>query len=119
MPLLSEMLNMDWLYTLNNQASNWLWSYRELLVTSWMAVLLVLYGGTINRLLKRIVRPYHYLVRMLSFVVLCTFGYGLLAMYGEQLIGYLAQLIARSWFAALVLATYLLLAFLAERKQQA
>ncbi|UAA39059.1 DUF3392 family protein [Paraneptunicella aestuarii] len=110
---------MDWLFSLNSDASNWLWNYRNVLVTSWIAVLLVLYGDNINRLLKRAMQPYHYILRMLSFVLLCSFGYGLLANYGEVAVSKLVGLPDRNWFAGMVISIYFVLGILAERKNQA
>lgn len=110
---------MDLFYSLNNNFSNWLWGYRDLLVTSWIAVLLVLYGDNLNKALKRLMRPYNYFFRILSFVVLCTVGYGLLAIYGEVAANYLLSHAQRSWFAGIVITIYLFLGFLAERKHQA
>ena len=110
---------MDWLLSVNSDVSNWLWGYRTVLVTSWVAVLLVLYGGNINKLVKRIMQPYHYLFRMLAFVLLCSVGYGLLSNYGEIGMHSLVAMPGRKWFALIVLVTYLCLGMLAERKHHA
>ncbi|MCY7296808.1 DUF3392 family protein [Alteromonas sp. a30] len=110
---------MEWFYAVNNDFSNWLWGYKTLLVTTWVAVLLVLYGDNINKLLKRIMQPYHYLVRMSAFVVLCSFGYGVLANYGEVAVNHLVKMPDRSWFGGIVLLIYLVLGALAERKHHA
>lgn len=110
---------MDWLWSLNSELSNWFWSYRNVIVTSWVAVLLVLYGDNINKTLKRLMRPYHYVVRILAFVVLCSVGYSILANYGEVLINHTLQLPERRWFAVIVIGVYFVLGGLAERKHQA
>ena len=110
---------MNIIYSLNNELSNWLWSYKHILVTSWIAVLLVLYGDHLNKLLKRIMRPYHYIFRIISFVVLCTIGYGFIAIYSEVAVHQLLVFVDRQWFAGIVIFIYLLLGFLAERKHQA
>ena len=110
---------MDWLFSLNNDFSNWLWSYRNLLVTSWIAVLLVLYGDNIIKLLKRAMNPYHYLLRMFSFVLLCAFGFGFIANYGETAVYTLVNIPDRSWFAIIVISVYMVLGILAEQKNHA
>lgn len=107
---------MEWFLSLNNDFSNWLWGHRLVLATSWVAVLLVLYGDNINKLLKRIMQPYHYVFRMFSFVILCSFGYGLLSNYGEVAVHHLIKVPDRHWFAGIVITIYLTLGFLAERK---
>lgn len=110
---------MDWLWSLNNEVSNWFWGYRNIIVASWVAVLLVLYGDSINKSLKRLMRPYHYVVRILAFVVLCSVGYSILAHYGEVLINHTLQLPERSWFTVIVIGIYFVLGGLAESKHQA
>lgn len=110
---------MDWLWSLNSDLSSWFWGYRDLIVTSWVAVLLVLYGDNINRTLKRIMRPYHYAFRIMAFVVLCSIGYSILANYGEVIINHTLELPGRKWFAIIVISTYFVLGALAESKHQA
>ncbi|MBF0264226.1 MAG: DUF3392 family protein [Gammaproteobacteria bacterium] len=114
-----DIINSLNFYSFNTGLSNWLWSHKQMIVTSWIAVLLVLYGDELNKLLKRIMRPYHYLLRMLSFVVLCTVGYGFIAIYSEIGVNQLLSFVHRHWFAGIVIFIYLLLGFLAERKHQA
>lgn len=110
---------MDWLLSVNSDVSNWLWGYRSVLVTSWVAVVLVLFGGNINKLVKRIMQPYHYIFRMLAFVLLCSVGYGLMSNYGEAGIHSLVAMPGRKWFALIVVVTYLGLGIVAERKHHA
>lgn len=110
---------MEWLLAVNNDFSVWLWGYRNILVTSWVAVLLVLYGDNIIKLLKRAMQPYHYIVRMFSFVLLCSFGFGFIANYGEVAVTKLVAFPERDWFAMIVISIYMLLGILAEQKNQA
>jgi len=110
---------MDWLWSINSELSSWFWGYRQLLITSWIAVLLVIYGGELNALVRRIMQPYHFLLRMTAFILLCTFGYGALAVYGQLVINFGLLHIDKNWFAGIVILTYLILSFLAERKRHA
>lgn len=110
---------MAWFWSLNSELSSWFWDYRQLLVTTWVAVLLVIYGGELNALVRRVMQPYHFLMRMAAFILLCTFGYGALAVYGQLGINFALIHIDRSWFAGIVIAVYLILSVLAERKRHA
>jgi hypothetical protein len=110
---------MDWFLSLNGDFSSWLWDYRQVLVASWIAVLLVIYGGELNAAVRRIMQPYHFLFRMGAFVLLCTFGYGALAVYGEAALNFALLHLSQKWFGGLVVAIYLTLSFLAERKRHA
>lgn len=110
---------MDWLFSVNNDVANWLWSYRSYIATSWVAVILVLYGDAINGLVKRLMQPYHYVLKVLAFVLLCSVGYGLLATYGYKIVQQLLPAVERKWFAVFVIITYFVLGSVAERKRQA
>lgn len=110
---------MDWLWSINSELSSWFWGYRQLLITSWVAVLLVIYGGELNSAVRRVMQPYHFLLRMAAFILLCTFGYGALAVYGQLGINFGLLHLDKNWFASVVIATYLILSFLAERKRHA
>ncbi len=109
----------DWFFAINNDFSRWLWSHHAFIVTSWIAVLLVVYGDSINKFLKQLMRPYHYLLRLMAFVLLCTLGYSLLAHYGEISVYRLLQLLDRQFFGIFVISAYLILGMLAERKHHA
>ena len=110
---------MDWLWSINSDFSSWLWDYRQLLVTSWVAVLLVLYGGDLNAAMRRVMQPYHFMFRMIAFILLCTFGYGIIAVYGQLGINFGLLHLDKDWFALVVIVVYLTLSLLAERKRHA
>ncbi|GLQ32786.1 DUF3392 family protein [Litoribrevibacter albus] len=110
---------MEWFWSLNSDLSGWFWGYRQLLITSWVAVLLVIYGGELNAVVRRIMQPYHVMMRMTAFILLCTFGYGALAVYGQLGINFALLHISKDWFAGIVIVTYLVLSVLAERKRHA
>ncbi|GAA3924733.1 DUF3392 family protein [Litoribacillus peritrichatus] len=110
---------MEWFFAMNSDLSDWFWDYRQLLVTSWIAVILVIYGGKLNALVRRVMQPYHFLFRMVAFILLCTFGYGAIAIYGQLAINFGLLHIKTDWFAGIVILVYLVLSVLAERKRQA
>jgi hypothetical protein len=108
---------MEWVLAINSELSDWFWGHRQLLITSWVAVLLVVYGGSLNALVRRVMQPYHFLIRMIAFILLCTFGYGALAVYGQLGINFGLLHLSKDWFASIVIVTYLILSLLAERKR--
>lgn len=109
---------MDWVLGLNNDISNWLWANRSYIATSWVAVLLVLYGDNIIRFLKGIMRPYHYILKVTAFILLCSIGFGLLANFGYKALYQLLPLIERQWFGLVVVVIYFILGTLAENKNR-
>lgn len=110
---------MDAVFAYYREFSYWLWDYRQFLVSSWVAVLLVVYGASFNAAVRRLMQPYHFLLRMLAFILLCTFGYGALAVYGELAIQFLLLYFDKQWFGMISIVIFLLLSFLAERKKHA
>ena len=104
---------MNLLLSLNSDFSAWLWGYRSLLVSSWVAVVLVVYGGELNNAVRRILQPYHFVLRMTAFVLLCTFGYGMLTFYSELAINVGLLHFNRHWFGLIVVSVFLVLSFLA------
>jgi hypothetical protein len=54
---------------------------------------------------------------MIAFILLCTFGYGALAVYGQLGINFGLLHLSKDWFASIVIVTYLILSLLAERKR--
>jgi hypothetical protein len=110
---------MDSILSHYNDFSYWLWDYRHLLISSWVAVLLVVYGASLNAAVRRIMQPYHFLLRMGAFILLCTFGYGALAVYGELFIQFMLLYFDKQWFGLISIIVFLILSFLAERKKHA
>ncbi len=83
-----------------------------------LATLLVLYGPALNRKVRALLGGAHFVVRLLAFVLLCTFGYGMLlvwiAPHLARIIGSLGSL----YLAPLVIAAFVALGYVAERKNQ-
>jgi hypothetical protein len=80
------------------------------------AVSLMLAGPAMNGMIERLMQKFHWLLRYLVFVLMCTIGYGFLTQLAYHGI--------KSWFSyqrnlALVLITagiYLVLAFFAKKQ---
>ena len=110
---------MEWFLAVNADLSEWFWGYRQFLVASWIAVLLVIYGGDLNSAVRRVMQPYHFMLRMAVFVLLCTFGYGAIAVYGQLALSFGLLHIDQRWGAGVVITVFGVLSVLAERKKQA
>lgn len=83
-----------------------------------IATLLVIYGGEINAFLKRQVRNLPYLLRLLSFVLMCAFGYGLATIFLTPLAAHWLGQIPVKWLFPAVFLVLLAVGWLAERKKQ-
>ena len=83
-----------------------------------VATLLVIYGDDINRLVKRNVAKKNLLIRMAAFIALCSVGYTLLTVHLTRwLEGVLTNFEPRS-IPIVILGVFILLSYLAQRKDQ-
>ncbi len=85
---------------------------------SFVATLLVLYGNEINRWIRSVAKPYHFILRVTVFIVICGFGYGLAT---SKLTDYLEHLLVKytgSWLFVIVLLVFIGLGVLADRRNQ-
>jgi len=106
---------MDWLNQLLLEATSNLKPYSYQLSVAMVATLLVIYGNTINRTLRALVKPYPFVIRVSAFILLCTFGYGLLSVWGATQLRLVMSSLPNLYFAPTIVALFILLGVLAER----
>lgn len=82
-----------------------------------VATMLVIFGDHVNRTLKRAVANWMFIARILAFVLMCTFGYGLLTLWGQPLVYWLLTQLDPVLRPVVVLVSFCLLGVLAERKR--
>ncbi len=98
--------------------SEWIRPHLAVIAMALVATILVLYGADLNRFIKKRIGHLHFALRLLLFVLLCSFGYGLLLILGSLALAWLlAQISSTALFLAVVLL-FLAIGFLAERKHQ-
>ncbi|WP_114417420.1 DUF3392 domain-containing protein [Marinospirillum perlucidum] len=109
---------MDLINEILWRSGNWAHSHLQDITLAFVATLLVVYGDNINGLVKRQLRPYPRIVRISGFVLLCAFGYGALTVLLTPVLGNWLGLIPVKWLLPLVVALFLLIGWMAERKRQ-
>lgn len=109
---------MDIINEILIRSGNWMHGNMQNITLALVATLLVIYGDQINRTVKRFLRPYPRIVRILGFVVMCAFGYGLLTVLLTPVLAGWLSLVSIKWLAPLVLAAFLFVGWMAERKNQ-
>lgn len=82
-----------------------------------MATILVVYGDIINGHVKRLLAPYHFIVRISLFIVLCAFGYGALTLYGAPFLKHMLAFVPWQYRGTAYIASFILIGFLAERRR--
>lgn len=80
-----------------------------------VATLLVIFGDTINDLVRMLVKKQHILFRLGVFIALCTFGYGALSVWLTPMLAkFLAGLSAVS-YVLVIAGGFIAVGILAER----
>lgn len=82
-----------------------------------VATLLVLYGNEFNRVVKRNIAHYNFVIRTLIFIVICAFGYGLLVTAVTPLLADFLRRIPQLYTGISVIAILITLGVLAERRR--
>lgn len=109
---------MDILNEILWRSGHWVLAHIGNIALALVATLLVIYGDYLNRFIKRQLRPYPRLLRILGFVLMCAFGYGALTVFFTPILAtWLAQ-IPVQWLAPSILIFFLFIGWMAERKQQ-
>jgi hypothetical protein len=82
-----------------------------------LATILVVYGDVFNKHIKRMISPYHFVIRTLVFVLVCAFGYGLLVVFATPYLKMLILLIPLMYRGLTVVLVFLILGYLAEHRR--
>jgi len=97
--------------------AGWIRAHVLTIATAFTTALLVIYGDQINSAVKRWIRPYHFIVRTSAFVLLCSFGYGLLTVLITPSVAQLLRYFGDQYVAVVVVASFMAIGVLAERKK--
>ena len=100
------------------QASVWLRPYISNVAFMVVATLLVLYGNSINGMVKRAISHYLFIFRVLIFILLCAFGYGLLTRILTPFVASQLASLPNLYLSTVVGLLTVALGVLAERKRQ-
>lgn len=82
-----------------------------------VATCLVIYGDKVNGFLKRAISSWMFVARVMAFILMCTFGYGLLTLWSQPLVYWLISQVDYLYRPLLVVSCFCLLGVLAERKR--
>lgn len=97
--------------------TGWIQAHMTTISTAIVTTLLVIFGDEINGFVKKHIRGYNFLVRTGAFVLLCVFGYGMLAAAGASAIRSLLLYFGSTYLPLTVIAAFAVLGMLAERKK--
>ena len=98
--------------------SSWLRPHLTLIAFTFVCTLLVLYGNEITRFFKQITRTYPLWVRVLVFMMISGIGYGWATSELTVLLKNHVLAAAGKWLFVWVLAIFIGLGILADRRKQ-
>ncbi|WP_281558685.1 DUF3392 domain-containing protein [Thalassomonas sp. RHCl1] len=100
------------------EMGQWLRPYQYQLALAIIATLLVLFGNDINRWLKKLLSGQHFVVRLVVFVVVCAFGYGLATVWLTALLAQQLAKIPNLYFMPACLLAFIILGLFAQKQRQ-
>ena len=96
----------------------WFRSYQYQTAMAIVATVLVILGNDINQFIRKLVVRQNFLIRCLTFVTVCAFGYGLLSIWlTRQLSLQLAQ-VPNIYVLPLVIGIFVVLGAFAQKHRQ-
>ncbi len=96
----------------------WAAAHLNSIALALVATLLVIYGDNLNQFVKRRLRPYPRILRILGFVLMCAFGYGALTVFFTPIFANWLTWIPVKWLGVVVVTLFLFIGWLAESKRQ-
>ena len=108
---------MDWLSSILAQLSQLTQPHNSEIALTFLATILVVYGDTFNKHIKRMISPYHFVIRTFVFVLVCAFGYGLLVVFATPYVKQLILWVPSLYRGLTVISVFLILGYLAEHRR--
>jgi cation transport ATPase len=108
---------MDGINSLLTQLSHWTQPYSSEIAITILATILVVYGDSFNKHIKRMISPYHFVIRTLVFVMVCAFGYGLFIVFATPFVKQLILWVPYLYRGSVVIMIFLILGYLAENRR--
>jgi hypothetical protein len=108
---------MHWIQSVLIQLSQCTQPYYSEIALTILATILVVYGDVFNKHIKRMISPYHFVIRTVVFVLICAFGYGLFVVFATPYVKQLILWIPNLYRGLTVVLVFLLLGYLAENRR--
>jgi len=109
---------MDFLIDIARSIAHLVRPYLQEVSFAMVASVVFIYGEDLNALLKKQIQPYHVLVRILIFIVVCAFGYGALTVFLAMALERVLDGMDSVSLVLLLLGFILAIGLMAERRKQ-
>ena len=100
-----------------NTIAKFLREHSWTLCYAWTASLLVIYGRALALTAKGIAKTWHFVFRVIFFMIICGLCYGLFMVYVTKFIHNHLTSLANIWYVLTVLCAFLILGIIADRKK--
>jgi len=100
-----------------NDIAEWIQANRFEICLAWMASLLVTYGRSIETFTKNISKGWHYIFRLIFFVLVCAFGYGWVTLFCAKILSKYYSKLDDMWSIIAGVVAFILIGFLASKKK--
>jgi hypothetical protein len=108
---------MDWIESVLTQISQWTHPYYSEISLTILTTILVVYGDVFNKHIKRMISPYHIVIRTLVFILICAFGYGLFVVFVTPYVEMLILWVPYLYRGTAIISIFLVLGYLAENRR--
>ncbi len=95
-----------------------LYPYLNDISIALIACALVVFGNEINRFVRQAMRPYHFIVRTLTFILLNAFGYGFIIVKLSPYLARTLKHLEKGMMFAIVLSCFIVIGLWAQRNRQ-
>lgn len=85
---------------------------------AWTAALLVVFGSSLAGFVKDLAKGWHFILRVLFFILICGFGYGLLTVFLANMLDRELSRLADIWQIIAPVVAFFLIGLVAEKKRQ-
>jgi hypothetical protein len=106
---------MEHLMAIYGSLDQWMRESILMISMAQVATLLVIFGDHINTVVRLVVRPYPFLLRITAFVALCAFGYGTITAITTPLYADMLATMNQWMLTPFLLVTFIFIGVLAER----
>ena len=96
---------------------SWFRPYQYQAALAIIATVLVIFGNDINSAIKKLVAKQHFIIRVLTFVFVCAFGYGLLTVWLTGLLALQLANISTPYLLPSVCSIFFVLGIYAQKQR--
>ncbi len=107
----------DFLSQIDLYFRSWILGHMSQITTAMTGSLLVIFGDDVIRIVKNQVRHRQFIVRTIGFVLLCVFGFGMLAVFIAPGLANLLRYLGDRYVVLVVVGAFVWIGMMAERRK--